>query len=1234
VAALAALALVVVGTVVGLKILHSPPVRYAVAQWLEDAADAVGVALDIETLRWGAVPPSVTLGGVRTRSGGLQIEADTVHLSLAGLSLARGTVELGDVVAHGVRARWRGELPRPAADGRRIRIRVRNLDLREVLFDGETRQGAARLRLVDVDAGWVTEDGVARGFVLAPRILVEARRLEPVEGSLRARLQVDDAVRVPLLELQAEGLRLAGDGAVGDGLARFDLVGTLDLAELDRVVHASDTLAGTVSVAATLDTSADRPLTIQVQGDDVRAARFPLREVRGSLAVDGTGVIGTLERATLLGGTVSGRYRLRRDGDRPAHRVEIDGLGVDAPSMLDVIRVPSGGLTARADLDVELEWTGRRLAEGRGMGTARFRPRPGALPTAGELRVSLTPDGLLHFEAEDLVVGGSVIDWQGPLTFGDWQPAWSLRAEPAVLDELVPMVNRFAGRRILPDVVDGSGLLVVGLSGPWSQLVVTTRADVGPVSLSTVTFDRLVGDASVAGGQLTLDDVRYRVGDGDGEVDGTVVWDATGGGDRIDLEMHGSQLPLERVASWAGVNDGVSGTASFAGGLRGEPADPRGSWALGLSDVALAGQPLGSASASVELADGTFAARGLQFDRGLAGDLAWNVADARVSGHLSWARMALDPLGPTLAPMLGDYADVDVEVGWNLEDLPTGTAEIAAPGGRLTLRAEPERILIDGEVAGTGHGRLVLERGAPTQLSGSGEILLDDARELAARIAPDADVPLEGQGLLEVDVEWRVGDLPEVSGRLTDLELELDGRSIRLERPAPFRVDRTGVQLDGLLVTLAGDEVFLRGRVAADGSLQGNLSGTFDALLLRFLLPEWEPSGRVTGVVEILGSVEAPRLEGIVEIADGSFRLPATRTVISRVGGTVLLSSDEAVLDGVRFRFMRGDGRATGRIGVRDGVPVLALAGTVEGLDYPLFDGLVPRLRGSWQLDGPADDLLLSGDLEVVRAALRRNDELAVVLVDWFMEDDAPPTGEGVRLDLRVEADRTLDADNPFMNLDGSASLHVTGTTARPGLVGSVEIEEGGELTFQGVRYTVERATVTFTDPLEIDPIIDFQARAWVQNYQVGIQLSGTADRLVPTVTSDPPLPESEVYALLGMGLRGDAVGQGSVGVGLASTLISRELGAELTRRTQMVLPVDQVRVDPFAETSTGNPTARVTVVKQLNPRWTVIVQSNLSSNREEVVVSRWYLGPGLFVEAMRDIDGSYALDVKLRRRY
>jgi hypothetical protein len=82
------------------------------------------------------------------------------------------------------------------------------------------------------------------------------------------------------------------------------------------------------------------------------------------------------------------------------------------------------------------------------------------------------------------------------------------------------------------------------------------------------------------------------------------------------------------------------------------------------------------------------------------------------------------------------------------------------------------------------------------------------------------------------------------------------------------------------------------------------------------------------------------------------------------------------------------------------------------------------------------------------------------------------------------------------------------------------------------------------------------------------------------------------------------------------------------------VLPVDQVRVDPFAADSTGNPTARLSVIKQLTPYWTVILQTTLSGEREQIVTSRWYLAPGLFVEAAQREDDSYSVDLKLRRPY
>jgi translocation and assembly module TamB len=306
----------------------------------------------------------------------------------------------------------------------------------------------------------------------------------------------------------------------------------------------------------------------------------------------------------------------------------------------------------------------------------------------------------------------------------------------------------------------------------------------------------------------------------------------------------------------------------------------------------------------------------------------------------------------------------------------------------------------------------------------------------------------------------------------------------------------------------------------------------------------------------------------------------------------------------------------------------------MSDLRYTVLPGLVAALSGSWRLIGPTNGLELSGDITVDRASLQRKDDLANIMLDWFGDEPSPPGSGGIRLDLHVEADQSIEIRNPSVRLVGSASLDISGSTEQPGLVGKMEFEEGGELTLQTVRYELEHGRLTFADPERIDPFVEIQARTRVQNYEITVRLTGTADRLIPSVSSNPPLPEEEVYSLLAMGYRSDMLGSGAMGVGFASSIISRELTSELDRRAGLVLPVDQVRVDPFTETTTGSPAARVTVVQQLSPVWTVVLQSNLSAQRQEVVVSRWYLSPGLFVEASRDIDGTYGVDLKLRKQY
>jgi len=1219
--------------VVGLQqLLATGPVQRLAIRWAERLADRSGVSLDVGTLSWEALPPRMVLRDVTVAAPPVRASVRRAEIELLDVRLTRRLVRLGTVAASGVHLRLDDELEPPRPRERPVRLDLRQLSLRDVTVEGLQLPGSLTIDADGLEGGWTGDDGRRSGFARAERIRLSIGRLEPIEVSARTRLVLEDGrVALPSFAVSGTGVELRGSGAVDGGRLTLDAGGEVDLAELDRVVRTDGLLTGGIAVTADLDTGRDPLLELGIRSDRLRVADFALGAVRGTMAVAADRLEGRLERAVLDGGVVEGDYRLGSLRAPYPHRVGFRGTAVPLTAVLEAIGVPSAGLAAWSELEGTLEWNGGRLADGRGEASAMLRPAPGRLPVEGRLDVTLAPAGLV-FDADALRIGRSTVRWQGPLAIGSWEPGWSIAAAPVVLEEALPLVNRWIGDEVLPEEVGGRGELLVTLGGPWNRLLVNARLEAAPLTYPPMTLDRVLADVVVTDSRLELGTVRYRIGDGGGEVDGVVRWD---GDAELDLEIRGQSIPLGEVAGWLGTGLAVTGNAAFAGGLRGPVASPRGSWALGLDGLTVAGVAVGSGDATVDLADGRFHARGIGFASGLQGDAWWHVGASEVGGSLRWETMPVRPLAPQLAAAFGERADVTADLVWPLDGHPEGTVRARTDALDGSLRSSAGGLDAEVRLGDELKAEVALRRNADGGLTGPGRVDLRSAGRLAARLLPpEVELPLEGTGTAELSVDWPPGGAPRVDGRLTALDLELDRRPVTLVRPAAFSAEPAGLELDGVLLSLLGDEMFVRFAVGSDGTLEGNAAGTIDGLLLRFLLPGWEPAGRATGVVELLGSVDEPRLEGIAEVAQMSFRLPGTRTVLSGVAGTVLLSSTEAVLEGVDFRLMRGAGRGFGRIERRPEGLVLDLEGSVEGLQYPLFSGLEPRLSGSWRLAGPAEDLLLAGDLEVDRAVLRRKDDVASILLDWFGGPDAPPGGDGLRLDLRVEADRTIEARNPFLQVEASAALDIEGTTSDPGLVGTVELHEGGEITFQNVRYEIARGTVTFTDPLTVEPRIDLELRAWVQNYQVTVLLTGSPDRLVPSLSSDPPLSQTEIYGLLALGVRDEAVAGGALPVGFASTLLTRELNTELERRTRLVLPVDQIRLDPFAETSTGNPAARVTVVKQINPRWTVILQSNLSANREEVIVSRWFLGTGLFLEATRDVDGSYAVDLKLRRRY
>ena len=213
------------------------------------------------------------------------------------------------------------------------------------------------------------------------------------------------------------------------------------------------------------------------------------------------------------------------------------------------------------------------------------------------------------------------------------------------------------------------------------------------------------------------------------------------------------------------------------------------------------------------------------------------------------------------------------------------------------------------------------------------------------------------------------------------------------------------------------------------------------------------------------------------------------------------------------------------------------------------------------------------------------------------------------------------------------------GTLARPLLFGDATAEPGGTVAYGGNTYTLERGVVSFANPTRIEPLLDVVATTKVDEYAVRVTLSGTLDRLATNFSSDPPLPDLDVLALLTTGATtGDTsvpnpTASGEQGAGVVEGMLYGQAAALLGQRVGHLFGIDKLRIDPTLAGSTVS-SARVTVGKRLGRRVYVTYTVDPSSTAQQVLQVEWRLTDQLTLVLTQSGNDSYAMDARWETRF
>ncbi|HEX3580028.1 MAG TPA: translocation/assembly module TamB domain-containing protein, partial [Thermoanaerobaculia bacterium] len=544
-------------------------------------------------------------------------------------------------------------------------------------------------------------------------------------------------------------------------------------------------------------------------------------------------------------------------------------------------------------------------------------------------------------------------------------------------------------------------------------------------------------------------------------------------------------------------------------------------------------------------------------------------------------------------------------------------------------------------------------------LSGLVQIKVTDIAKALAMSPTTASLPASGRLTANL----------QLGGKLTSIEtLRIDATfpefNVRISEHAfaparPLRVSlRNGrIVFDDFDLALgenAATTFAIGGYAELSGAKRLNidLKGTLEAALLQLFANDLRADGHIAIAGGLTGTLDAPRFSGTAEFQNASVRAPGFPQVIDNITGTIVFRGDRIDIDSVRARLGGGQIVLGGSVAM-DGMTPKSVRVTLQGKEVNIryFEGLSMEGNFSLLLSGDLDRAILTGDVTVLRALYFRDIDIGSALLNAVLarRGVTPVVSaswqDHVHLRLHLTSDNTLAVRNNIADFAGSADLEVSGTLGSPVILGLVTLNEGGKIRFQDVDYRIVRGSINFQNPFRIDPFFDIALEARVSGgisevesgpIDITVALTGTIDRLTPSITSDPPASDITLFSLLGFGAltrntnNNTPVNATTAGRSLLFQSVSRLLNSSaLSFIDSFAISSDAGDLD-----KTGDPGTKVSFEKRLSNTLRILVIYNTRDSHNRVTLE-WQVTPDWVLQFTRDaLSKEYDVEARFRRRY
>ena len=1235
------------------------------------AFEARGQNLSARFLYEAAEPrPSGTgasRAGPRGRPGVRTTNVPTGDLPLADRARYRGNISIQPLDL-----RWGDHSPIPLQVNATLAIESNRLEI-----------AAAKLVM---ENSAITFSGAVRNFA-SPEISLRYGLRASLDGAQRA-LKLNPAAR-GAVEAECEALWRGGaDYRVAGKFHVYDASYRSGAAALRQLRADGDLAIDATRVAVTgirfSGAAFNEPPTLR------QSAGIPVAGQVASMTLDGRNLDISGIALTTLGGTFAGNARIR-DFQRFDAQGEIAGF--EAKRLVDIYSREPLPWDALISGSIRLEGAFDRKNDLRARAALAIEPAPSGAAVHGQIAMNYDArSGVLDLGRSTLNLPSTRVDFSG--AFGR-----ELRAhlETRNLDEVLPALGEKAA--VFPVKLENGAAVFDGtIAGQIDHPQIAGHARATRFSYSGERFDSLEADGRASSDGINLQSVSLARG-------ALSAWFKVAAELRewkldpdcaIAATAAVRNAEMAELAAIAGARiHGLTGAINADARISGTAGSPEVSGSLEADRGAFEGEPFDRITAQVSSSERVIDVAPAQVVAG-AKRLELRASFEHPPGNLDTGRLDFEiqsnaiPLDQvqTLRQALPDVnGAVQVNAAGRMSIAFAGPDRPALRLLELKARADGRGLQISGQPLGNAsfiaetEGQILRTRlssdFADSMVRGEGEWRLDgdypgsaavsfsklNFEQLHAWISPSKS-PGPARLIGSAEGELHV-DGPALKPALLKTTLRIPRLQIEPALDTKFVVNRAALTLanaEPVALTMANSAItiesaHLKGRatdlaVAGKISLQPRISldlriyGRADLALIQDLSPDLQGNGVASADAAVRGPLTAPRIDGRLEFQNAAFNLADLPNGISSANGVILFTGDRANIQELSGEIGGGKVRLSGSAGFGDNRLVFGLRAAAQQVRVRAPEGVSTVANADLTLTGSSERSMLSGRVAIVRTGFNPQSDLSSLLAASAqpVRTPAAQTGflGGLNFDVQIQTSPNTEVESSLaQGLQMDTNLRLRGTASNPALLGRINITQG-QIAFFGAKYSVSQGTISFDNPVKIEPMVDVDLDTKARGVQVTLKISGPLDKLNLSSRSDPPLQFSEIVALLATGraptsdpslLARQNTAPQSLQQEAASALLGQALNPT-SGRLQRFFAVGNLRIDPTGAGVASNPLARVSLEQQVTPEITFTYITNVTSTNPQVVQVEWTFSKRWSVVALREENGATGLDFLYKRRF